>query len=52
MHALALRRQASDMWVYAEDADWLIEIYHEGSVTCAERPGRPEDAGDGWRRFV
>jgi len=40
------------MWVYAEDADWLIEIYHEGSVTCAERPGRPEDAGDGWRRFV
>lgn len=50
-HALALMQHASDMWVYAQDAPWLIEIYHEGSVTYADRPGRPEDAGDGWRRF-
>lgn len=50
IHALALMRHSSDMWVYAEGAAWLIEIYHEGSVTYADRPGRPEDAGDGWRR--
>jgi hypothetical protein len=49
-HALALMRHASDMWVYAEDAPWLIELYHEGSVTYAALPGREEDAGDGWRR--
>lgn len=49
-HALALMRHACDMWVYAEDAPWLIEVYHEGSVTYADRPGRAEDAGDGWRR--
>ena len=48
--ALTLMRQSSDMWVYAEDASWLIEIYHEGSVTYADRPGQAEDAGDGWRR--
>jgi hypothetical protein len=50
MHALALMRHGSDMWVYAEDAPWLIEVYHEGSVTYADRPGPEEDAGDGWRR--
>ena len=50
MHALTLMRQASDMWVYADDAPWLIEVYHEGSVTYADRPGQAEDAGDGWRR--
>jgi hypothetical protein len=49
-HALTLIRQASDMWVYADDAPWLIEVYHEGSVTYADRPGQAEDAGDGWRR--
>jgi hypothetical protein len=51
-HALALLRHGSDTWVYADDAPWLIEVYHEGSVTYARGPGRPEDAGDGWRRFV
>ena len=48
-HALVLMRHAADMWVYADDADWLVEIYHEGQVTYAARPGRAEDAGDGWR---
>lgn len=47
--ALALIRNGADTWVYAEDAPWLIEVYHEGSVTYASGPGRPEDAGDGWR---
>lgn len=51
-HALALMQHACDMWVYADDAPWLIEVYHEGEVTYATGPGRPEDAGDGWRRFV
>ena len=46
-HALALIRHAADTWVYAEGATWLIEVYHEGSVTYAERPGDAEDAGDG-----
>jgi hypothetical protein len=49
-HALALMRNGADMWVYADDAPWLIEIYHEGSVTYASGPGQPEDAGDGWRQ--
>ncbi|QNP41708.1 hypothetical protein [Lysobacter solisilvae (ex Woo and Kim 2020)] len=49
-HAVALMRHASDMWLYADDAPWLIEVYHEGSVTYAAQPGREEDAGDGWRR--
>ncbi|WP_372016431.1 hypothetical protein [Pseudoxanthomonas sp. 10H] len=48
-HGLALMRHGSDMWVYAADADWLVEVYHEGTVTHAARPGREEDAGDGWR---
>lgn len=51
-HALALIQHSSDMWVYADDTTWLIEVYHEGRVTYAQRPGRPEDAGDGWRRSV
>lgn len=48
-HAIALMRHSSDMWVYAEDAPWVIEAYHEGMLTYAQGPGRPEDAGDGWR---
>jgi hypothetical protein len=50
--ALPLMWQAADMWVYAEGAPWLVEVYHEGRVTYADHPGRPEDAGDGWRRFA
>ena len=49
-HALALIQHCSDTWVYADDASWLVEVYHEGSVTYASGPGRAEDAGDGWRR--
>ena len=48
--ALALIQHSSDVWVYAEHAPWLIEVYHEACVTYASGPGRPEDAGDGWRR--
>lgn len=48
-HAIALMRHASDMWVYAEAAPWVIEIHHDGTLTFAERPGLPEHAGDGWR---
>jgi len=39
----------SEAWVYDPDGIWLIERYHEGDLTYAERPGRPEHAGDGWR---
>ena len=48
-HAIALMRHGSDMWVYADDAAWLIEVHHEGTLTHAARPGLPEHAGDGWR---
>lgn len=51
-HGLMLIQHGHDMWVYADDAAWLIEVYHEGAVTYADRPGRPEHAGDGWRRFA
>lgn len=49
-HARALLRHSCDTWIYAEDAQWLVEVYHEGQVTYADRPGAAEDAGDGWRR--
>lgn len=50
-HAVTLMRHSSDTWVYAEAeaAPWVIEIYHEGVLTYADRPGLPEHAGDGWR---
>jgi hypothetical protein len=48
--AVALMQHSCDTWVYAEDAPWLVELHHEGDVTYASGPGRPEDAGDGWRR--
>lgn len=50
-HGLALIQHGSDMWVYADGSAWLIEIYHEGTVSYADRPGAPEHAGDGWRRL-
>jgi hypothetical protein len=48
-HAIALMHASSDLWVYAADATWVIEVYHEGTLTYADRPGSPEHAGDGWR---
>lgn len=50
-HGLALIQHGPDMWVYADHATWLIEIYHEGTVSYAVQPGAPEHAGDGWRRI-
>lgn len=49
IHAIDLMRCSSDMWVYAEETAWVIEVYHEGTLTYAEHPGLPEHAGDGWR---
>lgn len=49
-HGLALIQHGSDIWVYADRAAWLIEVYHEGTVSYADRPGSLEDAGDGWRK--
>lgn len=46
-HAVHLLR--SEAWVYDPDGIWLIERYHEGDLTYAARPGRPDHAGDGWR---
>ncbi|WP_213434534.1 MULTISPECIES: hypothetical protein [Lysobacteraceae] len=48
-HAIALMACASDTWVYAQGATWVVEIHHDGWVTYADRPGLPEHAGDGWR---
>ena len=48
-HAITLMHASSDLWVYAADASWVIEVYHEGTLTYADRPGSPEHAGDGWR---
>ena len=35
---VALMRCASDMWVYAEDATWVVEIHHDDRLTYADRP--------------
>lgn len=48
-HAVDLMRGSADMWVYAPDATWMIEVYHEGKLTYADRPGLPEHAGNRWR---
>jgi hypothetical protein len=47
--ALALLRASHDTWVYDAVDRWVIELYHEGEVTYARRPGLEEHAGDGWR---
>ncbi|KGQ19274.1 hypothetical protein LF41_2920 [Lysobacter dokdonensis DS-58] len=49
-HAIALMRGGSDMWVYAEEGAWLVEVHHDDRVTYADRPGLPEHAGEGWRQ--
>jgi len=37
-HAHELSRWSSDLWVFDPDADWLIEVYHEGRFGYAPRP--------------
>jgi hypothetical protein len=38
-----------DTWIYDPLDTWLIEIYHDGTLTYASHPGNPEHAGDKWR---
>ena len=41
-----------EAWLYELDGSWLIEVYHEGTVSYARRPGSAELAGDAWRKPV
>ncbi len=48
VHAEDLIRYES--WLYELQGTWLVEVYHEGTISYAPRPGSPEVAGDRWRR--
>ena len=39
-----------ESWLYELQGTWLVELYHEGTISYAPRPGSPEVAGDRWRR--
>lgn len=49
-HAETLMRWGSDLWVFDPDDAWIIEIYHEGTLSYAARPGLPEHAGFHWKK--
>jgi hypothetical protein len=49
-HAETLMRWGSDLWVFDPDARWIIEIYHEGTLSYAAHPGLPEHAGFHWMK--
>lgn len=41
-----------EAWLYELDGCWLIEVYHEGTISYAKRPGSADSAGDSWRKPV
>lgn len=49
-HAETLMRWDWDMWVFDPGGTWVIEIYHEGTLSYAARPGLPEHAGFYWKK--
>jgi hypothetical protein len=49
-HAVELLR--SEAWVYEPTGTWLVEMHHDGILSHADGPGKPEHAGDGWRRSI
>lgn len=36
-----LMHWSSDLWIYAPADAWLVEIYHEGTLSYARRPASP-----------
>lgn len=49
-HAAELVGWGWDLWVFDPDATWIVEVYHEGTLSYAPRPGAPEHAGHGVKR--
>lgn len=47
-HAEALIDWGIDMWVFDPAGEWIVEVYHEGTVGHAPRPGLPAHAGCHW----
>lgn len=37
-HAETLMRWSSDLWVFDPDDTWIVEIYHEGTLSYARAP--------------